>query len=206
MNLIFESKNGRTIEREEILTKKDLDFNLLDYWWRRREKQRNNFNGKRRQRRKKKLIELTVKVKQSGKRRGGGRKERIWKNKQTVKQEKVRKFINIETVRVEMAEKVGPFGVHSRQNSYPYYQCSFDDRRERILERVFLLSSVISHHSSLFLLGCSGVLAVNHTSCSRSCLAVYLIPRSPLIIIPLSKHLCLYLYVAIDSDRFFRSP
>lgn len=105
-----------------------------------------------------------------------------------------------------MAEKVGPFGVHSRQNSYPYYQCSFDDRRERILERVFLLSSVISHHSSLFLLGCSGVLAVNHTSCSRSCLAVYLIPRSPLIIIPLSKHLCLYLYVAIDSDRFFRSP
>lgn len=102
-----------------------------------------------------------------------------------------------------MAEKVGPFGVHSRQNSYPYYQCSFDDRRERILERVFLLSSVISHHSSLFLLGCSGVLAVNHTSCSRSCLAVYLIPRSPLIIIPLSKHLCLYLYVAIDSDRFF---
>lgn len=95
MNLIFESKSGRTIEREEILTRKDLDFNLLDYWWRRREKQRNNFNGKRRQRRKKKLIELTVKVKQSGKRRGGGRKERIWKNKQTVKQEKVRKFINM---------------------------------------------------------------------------------------------------------------
>lgn len=38
MNLIFESKSGRTIERKEILTRKDLDFNLLDYWWRRREK------------------------------------------------------------------------------------------------------------------------------------------------------------------------
>lgn len=38
MNLIFESKSGRTIEREEILMRKDVDFNLLDYWWRRREK------------------------------------------------------------------------------------------------------------------------------------------------------------------------